>query len=287
MRKNPFQPYYDRLNDGKCETADFPILVDLELTNFCNLHCRMCPTGCGNISRPQGFIDLKLLKNIVGQLPKETAIRLVRWGEPTLHPQFETIIEMLEYPNRHLIHVNTNGHWGAEDNWNRIFSLSLDSIKFSFQGTNAQEYKKWRGIDGFDYLVGNINRVCKIRNKYEYEKPFVQVGTTITENTTQEQKDKFRDKFNEVDLVTISQTRFDSGTPGNKPKCPEVYAKMSIDWDGIVTACCSDYDRLMVVGDATKQSLKDIWQGDSYRSIRNNLKSNIHDYYYLCKRCKL
>lgn len=31
-------------------------------------------------------------------------------------------------------------------------------------------------------------------------------------------------------------------------RCPEVFSKLSVNWDGTATACCSDSDGLMILG---------------------------------------
>jgi len=54
-RINPFNVIYGQLNDNEGD-FDFPICIDIELTNNCNLHCLFCPTGTGVSNRNKGFM---------------------------------------------------------------------------------------------------------------------------------------------------------------------------------------------------------------------------------------
>ena len=83
-RKNPFNEIYAQLN-GNDGDFDFPVCIDMELTNNCNLHCLFCPTGTGMSTRNKGFmaeeVFQKLLDNLRG---RRVGLRFSRWGEPTL-----------------------------------------------------------------------------------------------------------------------------------------------------------------------------------------------------------
>jgi radical SAM protein with 4Fe4S-binding SPASM domain len=69
------------------------------------------------------------------------------------------------------------------------------------------------------------------------------------------------------------------------PECPEVFDKLSINWDGQVSACCADSNNQMVVGDVLKQPLRDIWHADSLNTYRHMLADMRHDELPLCKNC--
>ena len=213
----------------------------------------------------------KILKEIS---PYKTAVRFVRWGEPTLHKRlYDWISECRE---RHLpTHLNTNGMLLNVD---EVLDCGLQSIKFSFQGTNRQEYLAWRGKDAFDVLAVKIERLYK-----SSPRPFIQVGTTVTGGTGRD----FIEEFSDIaDLVTVGQTR-DYTEKTNCPDCPEVFDKLSINWDGTVTACCADSENLMKVGDIKDTPLSFIWKCSKLQGYRNILRNNGHDKLPLCKSCVL
>ena len=69
------------------------------------------------------------------------------------------------------------------------------------------------------------------------------------------------------------------------PECPEVFNKLSINWDGTLTACCLDSDNKMFLGDIRKSSLKQIWRSKKLNEYRTILAEMRHDELDLCKHC--
>lgn len=67
--------------------------------------------------------------------------------------------------------------------------------------------------------------------------------------------------------------------------CPEVWDKLSVNWDGSVSACCQDYDDLMIVGNILESNLKDIFNGMEELKYREILKDSDYDKLPLCKHC--
>lgn len=67
--------------------------------------------------------------------------------------------------------------------------------------------------------------------------------------------------------------------------CPEVYDKLSINWDGSVTACCGDYDNMLIVGDLKEKTLQEIYQGERINMIREIISRDAYDEIPLCSTC--
>jgi MoaA/NifB/PqqE/SkfB family radical SAM enzyme len=97
-RENPFRTIYDNADfasvlQNKHRLPDFPFLVDIELTNHCNLACIMCPRHA--MKRDKGFMSDEIFRKIIDECAKyKTPIRFIRFGEPFLHPN---IVEFCEY----------------------------------------------------------------------------------------------------------------------------------------------------------------------------------------------
>jgi radical SAM protein with 4Fe4S-binding SPASM domain len=256
MLSNPFSEIYEKCNSGTGKEKlknlpDFPHYVDIELCNYCNLSCQMCPTGTGGFRRTQGFMTGNVFYKVLNELSRHhTPIRFVRWGEPTLHRDLYKWIRRAKDKGL-LTHLNTNGKILDVD---QVCWSGLDSIKFSLHGEGLSEktellyHKEPRpymtvtayegSIDGYfadDITTGKIRDLDKVAKQYH--------------------------------------------------ECPEVYDKLSIDWDGRVSACCGDYDRIMTVGDVKAQSLKEIWQGNKIKHYRTLLADFRHAELPLCKNC--
>ncbi len=312
IRINPFSPIYSICNSGtsleKLKTyPEFPRYLDVELTNHCNFHCLMCPTGNLSQKRKKGYMERWVFNKLLEEVIKhKTPIRFIRWGEPTLHKNFIEFIQLLK-KNGIICHINTNGKLLNENIIEKLMNLGLDSIKFSFQGVDRRSYAEMRNIDYFNELLNKIQLLYK--NRGARIAPFIHVSTTVTYESA-ESIQKFKESINDFcDLVTVGRTvmeRVDINNIhlGETEKsllkslineesvikrhltcCPEVFDKLSINWDGTVSACCSDYDNQMIVGDLKNERLINIWQSDKLNYYRDLIANSQYDCLELCRTC--
>ena len=115
----------------------------------------------------------------------------------------------------------------------------------------------------WDKIMKNIELMNDARGNKP--KPFIQISTTTIDESEQLKKtfiDEIRGKCDyynigktqmchlNVDLMNISEERKniflrlqqnESLIHKHFAVCEEVYDKLSINWDGTVTACCADY----------------------------------------------
>lgn len=299
MSRNPFSAIYSKINRGtnKTKLANLPKaprIIDVELTNHCNLYCTMCPTGNGTAKREKGFMSAEVFDRIVLYCgTNNVAIRLIRWGEPMLHPHLFRFIRLAKSFGIK-VHMNTNGSLLDHDAIDDIINSGLDSIKFSFQGVTQDEYEEVRQGGNFIQLCGWVKQLYTKRGKGRH--PYIQVGTTVSTKDEVAIKEFHKGMDKVSDLCTVGQTQDISNLSTSQPEagktptptCPEVYDKLSINWDGSVSACCRDYDNLMIVGNMRKyQTIQEIWEGENILLIQETLAQNDHIRFPLCRRCNL
>ena len=85
---------------------DYPSQAQIEITNRCNLTCKMCPRDYFNLLKED--MPLETFKKIVDRLENITLLTLTGWGEPLVHPH---IFEMITYckERSHKVKLTTNG----------------------------------------------------------------------------------------------------------------------------------------------------------------------------------
>jgi radical SAM protein with 4Fe4S-binding SPASM domain len=273
------------MKDKMANLQEFPDILNIELTNLCNLQCRMCPTGRGLLMRKQGFMSNDTFEKILTEAAAhDTAIRFVRWGEPTLHPNLMKFVRMVESYGL-LCHINTNGFFMDDKIISDMIQIPLDSIKFSMQGVTKDEYEKWRQGGNFLLLLGWIKELYLRRNRRKL--PFITIGTTVSkrdEENIKEFKCSMRSISDSV-LVGTIRNIIARTERGNNPNCPEVFNKLSINYNGDVTACCADYDDYMKIGNIHKNTLKELWTSNRINYYREMLCEGRHAELEICKSC--
>lgn len=280
--------------------ADFPFIIDIESTNMCNLDCIMCPRQI--LKRPKGCMELKLLKRIIDEVAAEggKGVRFIGYGEPLLNPN---IFEMIEYAHSKqlLIHLTTNGILLDNDKVEEIFNCKLDSIIFSLQGTTKEEYTKMRNNPFYDKLVENIKKLVDERNKRNLDKPHIQVTTTTLDETEEEIK-SFCDKWSKIvdkvdnwytslkDISHIERIkpllkRQKQGNYVGSGRCKEVLTKLTVFWDGDISACCGDFNGQLKLGNISSDTLKEIWHSEKLNNLRKIFEKGETPEFTLCKNC--
>lgn len=318
MRENPFIDIYRSCNNGKTNKEknecrrhmEEPLLMDVELTNSCNLQCYMCPTGTGSMVRKKGFMTEEVMDRIIANLKGSSigGIRFILWGEPTLHPHFLEFAGKVKKIGK-LVHFNTNGILLTEHMMRALVDMEIDSVKFSFQGVDRESYEEMRFGSEWDQIIGNIKKLNVIRGGME--KPYIQISTTVTTESEDRIK-KFVDEMTPLcEYINVGQTILNHldldkmNLPEDRKEafislknrqslverhldiCPEVYNKLSILYNGDVTMCCNDFDgQDMVLGNILHQSIQELWKSPKAEAICKMLEDrNNYDEIGICSIC--
>lgn len=308
-RKNPFRRIYDskefkEVLQHKDKLPKFPPIIDVELTNHCNLKCIFC--GQQIMKREKGFMSNEILKKIVDECVKYgAAIRLIRWGEPFLHPDIIDFCRHIKSKGI-LLHITNNGLAITEEHMKSLIDLGVDSLLFSFQGATKEQYELMRNNQMYSKLKENIMKMVTLRGNRE--KPFIHISSTMT-NESKEEIDNFVDYWGHIvdsvgigktNLSKLSDRQIKSLKALNKLEllkkeetikkcyrpCAEVYQKLSVDWDGKVSCCCGDFDNFLTIGDINKSTIFDIWNNsEELKIFRKLLDKNMHRCLALCSTC--
>jgi MoaA/NifB/PqqE/SkfB family radical SAM enzyme len=143
-------------------TDDYgPQRLTVELANICNLHCSYCFRAEDNLySTHAEFFSPELLQRILREATEVAGIKRVTFtgGEPTLHPRFDEVLEVVSAAGVSASFV-TNG-WHFERVWPTLKAhrTTLSHIAFSLDGITREVHDKWRGQGSFDRLIRAFTR---------------------------------------------------------------------------------------------------------------------------------
>ena len=135
--------------------------LSVELTNICNLHCSYCLRDEDALYHTRAnFLPLDLLQKIVTGARESMNVTHVGFtgGEPTLHPEFEQIVEMCVRSGVSVSFV-TNG-WHFDRVWPTVSAHrnAISTVAFSLDGPTQSEHDFWRGEGSFVRLVRAFSR---------------------------------------------------------------------------------------------------------------------------------
>jgi radical SAM protein with 4Fe4S-binding SPASM domain len=281
----------------------FPIHLDIEATSACNLKCIMCARTDmikeGTFWKIQMF-DFDTYKRLIdeGMQNGLCSIKYNVLGEPTLNPR---LIEMIAYAKQAGVldvMFNTNATRLDTQLSRRLIASGLDKLFFSFDSPNRDQYNQIRVGTDYDTVLANIKRFMEIRAEMESITPFTRVSMVFMRGN-QHAWEAFRRLFEPiVDAVGYGeyvdhtgQDRPDRGIAPLQVKrnfcCPQLWQRMFVHPDGIVTICCVDAARTLQVGNILEQSARDIWQGEKYQQLRELHATGRFEEIPTCARCPM
>lgn len=273
---------------------EYPLLVDLELSSVCNLHCPMCYTITDkfkekvNTTRMDWDLYTKIIDEIGGKVP---AIRLSLRGEALLHKRFVDCIKYAK--SRGIKEVSTLTHGGklTLDFFKEIAEAGIDWITISVDGI-GETYERIRKPIKFQELLDKIKAIDAYKKENRLHRPVIKIQgiwPAIRDNA-QEYYDTFAPY---VDLVAFNPL---IDYLGNDTEieylenftCPQQYQRLVIGADGLVMKCSNDEENREVIADANQESVYQIWHGEKMNAVRALLmKDRGFMKSEVCRRCYL
>jgi len=165
-----------------------PQRLVLELTNVCDLKCIMC--GRDEAEFKQTFFDVKILGELDNVLNKVEEVTLFGWGEPTMHPKFSNILQILDkYPVRK--YFVTNGSF-LEKIYDDLFKYHVDIMAISVDGACASTNNNIRLQGDFDKIISNLIMIVERRKKSNTIFPYINFVMTLMDDNLEELPDLVR-----------------------------------------------------------------------------------------------
>jgi radical SAM protein with 4Fe4S-binding SPASM domain len=234
--------------------------VHIETVNRCNGVCPFCPANKNQKQRPYKKMSEALFYKIIDELRELDyggKIALFGNNEPFLDNR---ITEFCTYTRNCLpkafIYISTN-------------ATLLSFQKF----LEILPYVDCMVINNYNDNYLKHPNVAKI---YDYSREHVELQPKVT-----------------IQMRLLNQVLTSRGgmAPNKgrqkapRTKCPYPFTQMLVRPDGKISLCCNDVLGVYTMGDASKQTLKEIWENDYYREIRKEMRMNGRKNLRLCQDC--
>lgn len=251
---------------------DMPLDLDIEASSRCNLRCTFCDK-LPNLKPGQlGTLDMALFKHIIDQFPPENplwALKLSYRGEPLLNKQ---VPDMVKYAKEHGVldvYFNTNGMFLDEEMCERLIDAKLDRISISIDGITAEEYESARLGAKFDKLVDGLECLNALKKERGISYPKIRIQTVKFPHTDADAYRKKWEKYaDEIAMIDYKDESIRNTTLRGKWACPQLWQRMTIEWDGTVLGCNNDDLRGINLGNAWERSIHDCWHDPRLEEIR-------------------
>lgn len=288
-----------------------PFSISFEPTTSCNLRCPECPSGLRAFTRPIGMLEKDFFTKTIEEIHKDLLYLIFYFqGEPYLNPDF---LDMVKFATQKKIYTatSTNAHYLNDANARRTVESGLDRLIISIDGTTQEVYQQYRIGGKLEKVIEGAKNIVKWKKELKSKTPYVFFQFLVVKPNEHQIEDiKQLAKEIGVDDVRFKTAQIYDHTHGNpliptldkfsrykknedgtyaiknalSNQCWKLWHACVISWDGLVVPCCFDKDADYRLGDLKKDSVREVWHSEAYRSFRKKLlqgRKNID----ICANC--
>lgn len=277
------------------KTNRFPSMVQISITNMCDMSCSMCPhiEFVKQKSFRSQYLDMDLYRRIADEVGENRGtIRLLGWGEALLHPDLVEMVEYAKLAGVEFVTLISNGRQLTKEKSEGLIKAGLDVLEVSLDAYTESTYRAIRRNRFFNTIKDNIFTFLGLRDELGGN-TFVAVGI-IKQPKAETELEDFKKYWSQiVDDVVVRRYRDFKGyvneeieTPSTREPCRCLWARFNITPEGKVTVCYDDWQSQYIIADlhSTDMPIEKIWHSETFEQHRMaHLEGRA---FGLCKDCK-
>ncbi|MCL2050366.1 MAG: radical SAM protein [Lachnospiraceae bacterium] len=272
-------------------------MAHIELTDQCNLKCKMCKAQKGKT-----IIDMNQFESILHQLAYLNCsdgkinirnIELNGHGEALLYPHLKEAVKLAKkfFPHISLV---TNGTLLNPDISSDLLQLGINKITISITGSNAYIYKKFQGYkvnsDSFLKVMNNVKELISLKKKLRSKTDICLAYIMTTDNMDDLHQYIRYWKKQGIDRIFVNPMIEYISSCRKYRRCYHIGNKIFISSNGDMRPCCYDFDRKLTMGNIwdTQNGIRDILTDKKHLDLINaNKKCQFQIMPDSCKHCIL
>ena len=269
--------------------SDYPIHVDIELSSRCQLKCPMCFRFHRKVEH-QGDMPFDLFKKIIDEISgKVDSIKFTGRGEPLMQPEFKQFMEYIGSKQFAEVAIISNGLLMTEDIMVSMIEQGMDRVAFSVDGLR-DKYEEIRAPGRYEDIISIVSKLFEVRSRLGADTPSIRIQGV---KTSIDEEQEFLETWDPIsDEILFLEYKDYSGEAESQEqaayRCPLLYQRLMIHWDGTVPMCINDEYEDSVMGSVEDSSVHEIWRGDNFDKARRIHKEGHRgDVYANCSKCAL
>jgi radical SAM protein with 4Fe4S-binding SPASM domain len=294
--------------------SNWPVHMQFELTNYCNLRCPVCPAGSHLITREKKAMDPALFTKVINETgPYLLTASLWAWGESLLHPHLDQILQATR-KHQFVILLSTNGQ--NLDNPKVIDTLIQHPptcLIVAIDGITDETNSQYRIGARLEPALTGVRRLAAMKRKLARTTPILQMRYIVMRHNEHEigKLDGFAQE-NGFDMLSLralsiidseptqeththfvpSQSswqayKYKQGQRVRNPSyiCQQPFMFPTVFADGTLVACEQDYNAQLAMGRLSPDtSFANLWFSKNASKTRQIIRDTPHELSF-CENC--
>ena len=301
-----YREKWDAVNRFELET-DFPLFLQLETNQICNLRCPSCPIGQPDAHAKyvsSEKMDWNLYQKIILEGEKYDCPSMEPQGtnEPFLDQNLEDYIRFAADHGFIDIMLNTNGTLLTEERARKVLKSGITRLRFSLDAATKETFEKVRLGANYDTTMKNIERFLEIKKQEKYDLPVVGVNFCKTKFNEHEEEAFIKKWIDKVDFFVIqdfqppdldtnyseflpSKSVFRENIQESGYNCQQPWQRVLVRSNGEVCPCCAFFSEELSLGNLKDHNLHELWNSKEMHDLRDMHKRGNYEENSWCKKC--
>lgn len=300
-----YRKRWEQVNHFELET-DFPLFLQVETNQICNLKCPACPIGVPEahakyITPDKMSWDLYEKIILEGEKYGCPSIEPQGTNEPLLDPDLERYIKFASDHGFIDIMMNSNATVLSESRSRSMLKSGITRLRFSLDAATKETYEKVRVGGKFETTIKNIENFLRIRKEENANLPVVGVNFCKTSFNEHEEEKFIETWIDKVDFIVIqefqppelehSYAKFLPSESKYREKiisdfhCQQPWQRIVVTNKGEVCPCCAFFRTELSLGNLKDNSIHHYWNSLEMKNLRQIHKDGNFANNEWCKRC--
>jgi hypothetical protein len=263
-----------------------PRYIQIESILGCDAECTFCPQKTID-RKPVVMSEATWRKIIDDTRGLGITYRPFLQNEALIDKRLPDIVRHIKEDPTARAEINTNGSLLDEKRGAALIEAGIDLVRFSIDAFSRETFAVSRvGLD-YDEVVENANRFIEAAARTR-GRVVTEVRMIDMESTKHEQRaflDYWGARADRALVVPLYHWPWDEGVEMVRKPCLKMREEMFFYTDGRAVLCCWDIAGRGVIGDVAKESVLEIWNGETRRRYADFLSRGERDKILLCSRC--
>lgn len=295
----PAYGFYGRLS------ADFPSQIILDTTEVCNLACIHCPHP--EFKKSPHYAGRTLGAELNAKVVEEVRdhgkgitqyIRYTGEGEPLIHPGIFPILDYTVRESGVPVTLTTNGTLLTDARIEKLLETKLHLVDISIDALSSEAYATIRVNGDLEVTRSNVQRLIRRARATGSKTRIVVSFVEQPQNTSEAEGFEAFWKSEGADYVVIRRLHSgagavtpiaagllkDAATVERRP-CLYPWERIILNPRGELVFCPQDWVHGSVVADYRNTTIREVWQGEFYKSLRDAHLKNTFANHAFCGNC--
>lgn len=257
--------------------SGMPAHMKIELTNYCNLACPMCPHP--QMRRSVGSMRPALFRKIIDEsAPFLEFAYLHHLGESLV---VRRLGEFIRYGRSRgvAMGLSTNATFLDAQRSRLLLENGLDFLVISLDAATPDTYARIRVGGDYARTLANTQQFFALKRQLPNHTTAV-VQLIVMESNRHEIEafarewegqvmiKEVRDWAGQVPLRLTPPPTLRQPAPVRQPPCRMPWSELTVMWDGAVVPCANHFEKINVLGDLRSQTVAEVWNSPAMQRLR-------------------